>query len=78
MSTFPRKLLLALAEIGFIMFLFYTNLLMGQFTRSRSAAHAASMIAALYDVFTPANALIGLTGAVIGYFCLEGIRKRLL
>jgi divalent metal cation (Fe/Co/Zn/Cd) transporter len=78
MATFSRKLLLALAEIGFIVFLFYTNLLMGQFTRTRSAAHAASIMAALYDVFTPANALIGLTGAIIGYFCIEGIRKRLL
>jgi len=78
MPTASRKILLALAEIGFIVFLFYTNLLMGPFTRTRSAEHAASIIAALYDVFTPANALIGLTGAIIGYFCIEGIRKRLM
>ena len=78
MSTFSRKLLLALAEIGFIMFLFYTNLLMGQFTLGRIAEHAANISTVLYDVFTPANALIGLIAAVIGYFCIEGIRKRLL
>lgn len=78
MPTLSRKLLLALAEIGFIMFLFYTNLLMGQFMRGRIAEHAANIITVLYDVITPANALIGFIGAVIGYFCIEGIRKRLL
>jgi len=78
MPTLSRRLLRALAEITFIIFLFYTNLLMGEFTRFRRAEHAASVIAALYDLFTPANALIGLIGAVIGYFCIEGIRKRLL
>jgi hypothetical protein len=78
MSTPSRRLLLALAEIGFIIFLFYTNLLMGEFTRFRRAEQAASIIAVLYDLFTPTNALVGLFGAVIGYFCIEGIRKRLL
>jgi len=78
MPTLSRRLLRALAEITFIIFLFYTNLLMGEFTRFRRAEHAASVIAALYDLFTPANALVGLIGAVIGYFCIEGIRKRLL
>ncbi len=78
MSTSSRRLVRALAEIGFIIFLFYTNLLMGEFTRFRRAEHAASIIGVLYDLFTPVNALIGLTGAIVGYFCIEGIRKRLL
>ena len=78
MQTFSRRLLLALAEISFIVLLFYTNLLMGEFTRFRRAQQAASIMAVLNDLFTPTNALIGLLGAVIGYFCIEGIRKRLL
>jgi len=69
-----KKIAGALAEVGFILFLFYTNLLMGQFTRSR---HASSLFTALSDVFTPTNALIGLVGATIGYFYIEEIRKRL-
>jgi hypothetical protein len=74
MSDLSKKIAGALAEISFIFFLFYTNLLMGQFTRSR---YASSLLAAISEVFTPANALIGLVGATIGYFCIEEMRKRL-
>ena len=68
MTAFPKRLLRALAEIGFIIFLFYTNLLMGAFTRFRRAENPASILAVLYALFTPANELIGLIGAVIGFF----------
>ena len=74
MSHLSKTIAGALAEIGFIFFLFYTNLLMGQFTRSR---HASSLLAAIVDVFTPTNALIGLIGATVGYFYIEEMRKRL-
>ena len=78
MPHVSKKIVRALAEIGFIIFLFYTNLLMGEFTRSHSAEHGTTFLAALYDLFTPRNELVGLGGAIIGYFCIEGIRKRLL
>jgi len=68
-----KKAIRALAEIAFIMFLFYTNLFMGEFTRSR---HAPSLLMAFFDLFTLTNALIGLAGAIIGYFCIEWIRSR--
>ena len=74
MSNLSKKIAIVVAEIGFILFLFYTNLLMGQFTRSR---HASSLLTAISDVFTPTNALIGLVGATVGYFYIEEIRKRL-
>ncbi len=74
MSQLSKKIATALAEIGFILFLFYTNLLMGQFTRSRPAS---SLLTAISDVFTPTNALIGLVGATVGYFYIEEMRKRL-
>ena len=70
MPVIPRKLLRAVAEIIFIIFLFYTNLLMGEFVRSRSKPNAPTLLAAAADILTPANALIGLIGAVIGYFCI--------
>ena len=76
MPATSRKLLRALAEIAFIVFLFYTNLLMGEFTRLHSAQRA-TLSFAIWDIFTPMNVLIGLIGAVIGYFCIESFRKRL-
>ncbi len=77
MRAVSKKLLRALAEIAFIIFLFYTNLLMGEFTRARSMSHALTILAGLSDIFTPTNAIIGLVGAIIGYFCIEGFRKLL-
>ncbi len=74
MSAIPKKILRALAEIGFIIFLFYTNLLMGEFTRLHNAQRA-TLSFAIWDIFTPTNALIGLVGAIIGYLCIERFRK---
>jgi hypothetical protein len=77
MTAPSKKLLRALAEVAFIIFLFYTNLLMGEFTRARSMPHALTMLSALSDIFTPMTAVVGLIGAIIGYFCIESFRKRL-
>ncbi len=77
MTASSKKLLRALAEITFIIFLFYTNLLMGEFTRARSVPHGLTILSALSDIFTPMTAVVGLIGAVIGYFCIESFRKRL-
>jgi len=71
---FSKKIIRALAEIAFIMLLFYTNLFMGQFTRSR---HPAGILIAFLDLFTFTNAVIGLLGAIAGYFFIEWIRNRL-
>ena len=77
MSKMARSILRAFTEVGFIIFLFYTNLLMGQFTRSHAAERAPGFLSAVYDVFTPTNALIGLIGAIIGYLVIEGFRRYL-
>ena len=77
MRATSKKLLRALAEIAFIIFLFYTNLLMGEFTRARSMPHALTILSGLSDIFTPTNAMVGLIGAIIGYFCIESFRKLL-
>jgi len=68
-------LLRAVTETGFIMFLFYSNLLMGEFTRSNSL-HGKSIVAAVVDVFTFTNFCIGTFSAVIGHFVVEYIRKK--
>ena len=44
----------ALIEIGFIVFLFYSNLLMGEYMRSGSGRRH-SFLWAVQDILTPAN-----------------------
>ena len=65
----------ALIEAGFIIFLFYANLLMGDFTRSGNA-HGHSLLWGVEDVFTLTNFEIAIIAAVIGYFFFEYLRKR--
>ena len=64
----------ALIEIGFILFLFYSNLLMGEFTRSHAPR---TLLAALGDIFTLTNLDIGVVCAFIGYVIVEYLRKKL-
>jgi hypothetical protein len=66
----------ALIEAGFIIFLFYSNLLMGEFERS-GAAQGRGLLWAISDIFTTANFMIALIAAVIGYVLVEFLRKRL-
>ncbi|MGD0829637.1 MAG: hypothetical protein ABR907_01755 [Terracidiphilus sp.] len=68
-------LLRAVIEMGFIIFLFYSNLLMGEFTVGNS--HGKTMQAALVDIFTGTNFGIALISALIGYLVFEYLRKKL-
>ncbi|MGA6986610.1 MAG: hypothetical protein WBZ01_11195 [Terriglobales bacterium] len=70
-----RNLWRALIEIGFIIFLFYSNLLMGEFERS-GMGHKRGLAWAIEDVFTTANFEIALIAAFIGYILFEFLRKR--
>ena len=63
-------------EVGFIIFLFYSNLLMGEFERS-GMRPGKNLIWAIRDVFTAANFLIAMIAALIGYIVVEFLRKRL-
>ena len=65
----------AVIEVGFIIFLFYANLLMGEFEHS-SAGQPKSLVWALSDIFTPFNFEIALVAALIGYALVEFLRKR--
>ncbi len=62
-------------EIGFIMFLFYSNLLMGEFERS-GMGRRRGLIWAIQDVFTLSNFAIAAIAALIGYLFVEFLRSR--
>ena len=62
-------------EIGFILFLFYANLLMGEFERS-GIGRTRGLEWALADVFTVPNLAIGIFAATIGYILIEFLRTR--
>jgi hypothetical protein len=65
----------AIIEIAFIVFLFYSNLLMGEFTVSNGPGKTLAF--ALADIFTPANFAIALLSALVGYLVFEYLRKKL-
>ena len=62
-------------EVAFIVFLFYSNLLMGEFTASNRPGK--SLFFALKDIFTGTNFAIAVICALIGYVVFEQFRKRL-
>ena len=65
----------AIIEVVFIIFLFYSNLLMGEFTASNSKGKTLAF--ALHDIFTRTNFLIALVSALIGYVMFEFLRRKL-
>jgi hypothetical protein len=65
----------ALVEVGFIIFLFYSNLLMGEFTRSN--AQGKTLAFALVDIFTVSNFAIAVVSGLIGYVVVEYLRSRI-
>ena len=71
-----KKLLTILVEMGSIMFLFYANLLMGQFTKT-GPGWQYGLLWALGAIFTPANFIIAIIAAFFGYGLFEFLRRRL-
>jgi hypothetical protein len=65
----------AVIEVAFILFLFYANLLMGEFERS-GMGQQRGLAWAIADVFTAANFEIAMIAALIGYVLFEFLRKR--
>ena len=65
----------ALVEVGFIIFLFYSNLLMGEFTRTND--QGKSLVFAIKDIFTVANFAIAIFSGLIGYVVFEYLRKQI-
>jgi hypothetical protein len=63
-------------EVASILFLFYSNLLMGEFTGVNGRGKTLSF--AFRDIFTMTNFSIALTSASIGYIVFEFWRRRLM
>ncbi len=80
MNVIPKNrlfasILRAIIEVAFIIFLFYSNLLMGEFTRANGVDKTLAY--ALNDILTGTNFVIALISAFIGYVFFEYLRKRL-
>jgi hypothetical protein len=65
----------AAIETGFIIFLFYSNLLMGEFERS-GMGRQRGLAWALGEIFTAANFGIAVIAAIVGYGLVEVLRRR--
>jgi hypothetical protein len=66
----------ALVETGFIIFLFYSNLLMGEYERS-GAGRSMGLGWAIRDIVTWENFVIAVVAALIGYVLVESLRNKL-
>jgi hypothetical protein len=66
----------AFIEVGFIVFLFYANLLMGEYERS-GMGRTRGFAWALSDIVTAPNLVIAIVAALIGYVVVEFLRKKL-
>jgi hypothetical protein len=64
-----------LVEMALIIFLIYSNLLMGEFERSGMGSKKG-LVWAIGDVLSAANFEIAVTIAIIGYFYLEFLRNK--
>jgi hypothetical protein len=64
----------AIAEIGLIVFLLYSTLLMREFTHLNGEGKTLTF--AVYNIFTVANFAIAVVSALFGYIATEYLRKR--
>jgi hypothetical protein len=66
----------ALVEMGFIIFLFYSNLLMGEYTRTNAVA-GKSLMTAIANVITAENLAVAVVTSLLGHLVFEHFRKKL-
>ena len=65
----------ALIEVGFIVFLFYSNLLMGEFERS-GQGRKMGLAWAVTDMLTSTNFAIAISAGLVGYVIFEFLRSK--
>ena len=71
-----KNLWRAVIEVAFIVFLFYSNLLMGEFERS-GMGMKKGLVWAVTDMVTIGNFAIAIVAGLIGYVFFEFLRKKL-
>jgi hypothetical protein len=74
----PRKstpIWRAIVEIGLLIFLLYSNLLMREFTHANG--QEKSLTFAIQDIFTVTNFVIAVISGLIGCFVFEYLRKQI-
>jgi len=74
-KTLFTHILRAFVEIGFIIFLFYSNLLMGEYDKTGNG-QKKNLIWVLGDIFTTSNFEIAIAAAIVGYIVFEFLRKK--
>jgi hypothetical protein len=74
-SPMRKHVTRAVVEVGFIVFLFYSNLLMGEYERS-GPAESRGLAWALGDIFTARSVAIALFAGVAGYVVVEYLRRK--
>ena len=68
--------MILVVEVAFIVFLFFANLLMGEFTHS-GIDRNKGLMRAVYDIFTVYNFIIAIVAALVGHLFFENMRRRL-
>ena len=68
-----KAFLRTVIEMGFIVFLFYSNLLMGQFTRN---SPTRSFLWDVENIFSVQNFVIAVVTAFIGHMIFDYLRKK--
>ncbi len=70
-----KRIVRAVVEVGFIIVLFYANLLMGEFGRS-GAGQSRGILWALNDIFTARSFEIAIFAGAVGYVVVEYLRSK--
>lgn len=76
LSERRRVVYRAILEMGFIIFLFYSNLLMGQYNLGHNFSQRP-ILDALKNIFTIDNFGLAVIAAFIGHVAFDRMRKRL-
>jgi hypothetical protein len=66
----------AVIEVSFIVFLFYANLLMGEYEHS-GMGRTRGLVWAVSDILTATNLVMAISAAIVGYVVFEFLRKKL-
>ena len=67
-------ILRTIIEMGFIIFLFYSNLLMGEFTQT-NGAQGKTLVFAIRDIFSVTNFIIAVISSLVGHVVFEHFLK---